>query len=173
MSTVDLSGRWIGHYEHDDVEFPISVELLQTGDRISGFMRDDEPDEEYTVYDPSSAVRNTRKDDEPIDRKLLALIPQAGLQPIHWVSHLPPDSILLGKLTGRTVSFVKTYQGISFQGYRIGDKYFGEESPGRSVDYEGQVSLDGLRIQGNWWIESNPAIGTPRVEGRFSLRREK
>lgn len=172
LGTGNLTANWIGHYEHDHMEFPITAELLQTGDRISGFMRDVEPDEEYILYDPASAIRNPREVKDQIDANLLALIPQAGSQPIHWVSHLPPDSILLGKQSGRTLSFIKTYQGISFQGYRIGDQYyFVEEIPGHSVEYEGQISLDGQRIQGKWWIESNLASGAPCIEGKFILLR--
>jgi hypothetical protein len=110
--------------------------------------------------------------DELIDAKLRSLLPDAGREPIRWVSHVPADSVLEGRCDGEVVSFTKTYMGSSFSGYRVGDKMVGAEAEGHEVFYQGQLSPDGSVIEGRWWIDSDSDRGTRRAQGLFVLRRE-
>ena len=79
---------------------------------------------------------------------------------------------LAGYCEGRVVSFAKKYIGISFTGYKVGDKIVGAEMEGHTVQYKGTLSSDRLEIAGRWWIEPDPTRGTLRNEGLFMLRRE-
>jgi hypothetical protein len=87
------------------------------------------------------------------------------------VSHLPPGSTLEGTVSGRRVSFVKSYQGVSFGGYKVGDRLVGHRIESHHVEYTGTVSYDGRNVEGRWSIDANPAIGAHRTEGSFELHR--
>jgi hypothetical protein len=110
--------------------------------------------------------------DEQIDANLRTMIPDAPAGSIRYVTHLPPESHLQGRCDERDVSFVKTYTGTSFSGYKVGDKIVGEQRDGHAVHYEGKLSSDGLEIEGRWWIDADPELGTRRTEGLFLLRRQ-
>jgi hypothetical protein len=97
--------------------------------------------------------------------------PDAPAGPIRYVSRLPAESALEGRRQGQVVSFLKTYQGTSFDGYKVGDQFLGAEKAGHSVHYEGRLSPDGRTIEGRWWIEADQEEGTGRAEGYFTLRR--
>src|SRR5262249_39726206 len=110
--------------------------------------------------------------DEQIDANLRALIPDAPATAIRSLSHLPPDSQIAGRCEGRVVSFVKSYKGSSFSGFKVGDKSVGIEAEGHAVQYQGKLSTDGLQVEGRWWIDGDPKRRTSRTEGFFILRRE-
>jgi hypothetical protein len=79
--------------------------------------------------------------------------------------------MLAGRRLGQTVSFLKTYQGTSFSGFKIGERTMGTERASHAVHYEGQLSADGCVIDGRWWIDADPRLGIPMVQGLFILRR--
>jgi hypothetical protein len=171
MSSTSLTGRWIGHYLQQDKEYPITADFLEAGERLSGFMYDGQPDREYSVWQAATEAGLPPGADEQIEAKLREMVPDAPAGPIRFVSHLPPNSTLQGRRTGQTVYFLKTYQGTSFGGYRVGEHLVGIQEADHAVHYEGQLSPDGLVIEGRWWIAADPVKETPHTEGLFQLRR--
>jgi hypothetical protein len=170
MSSPDLTGRWIGHYLQQGREYPITADFRETSERLCGFMYDGQPDREYSVFQATADAGLPPGADEQIEAKIREMVGDEAPGPIRYVSHLPPNSTLQGRRTGQTVSFLKSYQGTSFGGYRVGDHLVGVRKAGHEVHYEGRLSSDGLVIEGQWWIDADPAAGTPRTEGLFHLR---
>jgi hypothetical protein len=171
MSSTNLTGRWVGQFFQQGRENPITADFAQVGENLSGTMRDGRPDRECTVFEAISEAGLWPGADEQIEAGLREMVPDSPSGPIRYVSHLPPEAILEGQCIGRTVRFLKTYQGTSFGGYRVGDTLVGIKRDGHVVHYEGQLSTDGLEIEGRWWIDADPAFGTRRTEGGFCLRR--
>jgi hypothetical protein len=170
MSSPDLTGRWVGHYGQQGRDYPITADFAQAGEHLSGSMRDGRPDRECTVFEATSEAGLPPGADEQIEARLREMVPDCPSGPIRYVSHLPPESVLEGQCTGRTVRFLKTYQGTSFGGYRVGDKLVGVQRANHGVHYKGRLSADGRVIEGRWWIEADPASRTRRTEGEFCLR---
>ena len=110
--------------------------------------------------------------DEQIISRLREQFPDEGGAPISASMTLPPESVLEGTVEGRTVSFVKTYQGDAFSGFQIGSRRVGLSFSGHGVHYRGELSADGQTIEGQWWLEPDPDKGvTRRAEGTFLLRK--
>jgi hypothetical protein len=171
-STENLTGRWIGHYEQRGKEYPVSADLVQDGVNLAGSMRDGQPDRDCSLFEATAEAGLPPGADERIDANLRALIPDAPATAIRSLSHLPPDSELVGRCEGRVVSFVKSYVGTTFSGFKVGDKIVGMEAEGHAVSYQGKWSSDREEIEGRWWIDADPKRGTLRSEGFFKLRRE-
>ena len=171
-SPEKLTGRWIGHYEQRGNEYAVSAVLLQEGENLTGVMRDGQPDRDRSLFEAAVEAGLPPGADEQIDANLRALFPDTPSTPIRSLSQLPPESELAGSFDGRVVSLVKKYVGISFTGYKVGDKIVGREMEGHTVQYKGKLSSDGLEIEGRWWIESDPIHETLRTEGLFVLHRE-
>jgi hypothetical protein len=167
----ELTGRWAGHYWQGGQTYPISAEFVQTGQRLSGSMRDGQPDRECSTFEAASQAGLPPGADEQIEARLRELVPDAPAGPIRFVSRLPAASALEGRRSGRRVSFVKTYQGTSFGGYNVGGRLVGTYLDGHAVHYEGDLSADGRVLDGRWWIDADPGHGTPRTEGLFQLER--
>jgi hypothetical protein len=173
MLSLSLTGRWGGHYVQRGAEYPITADLLETGGRLSGFMYDGQPDREYSLLEAASEAGLPPGADEQLEAKLREMVADAPARPIRYVSHLPPNSTLQGKREGLTVSFLKTYQGTSYGGFQIGNQLLGIRKAGHEVHYEGELSADGLVMEGRWWIAADPGAGTPQTEGLFHLRRSE
>jgi len=173
MASTHLTGRWVGHYLQQGQEYPITADFREAGESLSGFMYDGQPDRESSVFQATAEAGLPPGADEQIEAKLREMVPDVAPGPIRYVSHLPPNSILRGRRTGQTVRFLKTYQGTSFGGYRVGDHLLGYREADHEVHYEGQLSSDGLVIEGRWWIDADPTAGAPLTEGRFHLRRSE
>jgi hypothetical protein len=173
MSSSSLTGRWIGHYLQLGKEYPIAADLLETEGRLSGFMYDGQPDRDYSISQVAAEAGLPPGEDEVIEAKLRAIDPAAPPGTIRYVSRLPPNSVVRGRRTGQGVYFLKTYQGTSFGGYQVGNQLFGVRKADHEVHYEGQLSPDGLGIEGRWWINADPVHATPRTEGLFRLRRSE
>ena len=171
MSSMNLSDRWIGYYLQRGEECPIAADFFEAEERLSGFMYDGQPDRDYSIGEATAEAGLPPGEDEQIEAKLREMVPDAPASPIRYVSHLPPNSSLQGRRTGQTVYFLKTYQGTSFGGYQIGNQLLGIQKASHKVHYEGQLSPDGLVIEGRWWIDSDPVSATPQTEGLFHLRR--
>jgi hypothetical protein len=171
-STENLTGRWLGHYDQRGKEYPVSADLVQDGVKLAGSMRDGQPDRDCSLFEATVEAGLPPGADEQIDANLRALIPDAPATAIRSLSHLPPDSQLTGRCEGRVVSFVKSYVGTTFSGFKVGDKIVGMEAEGHSVQYQGKLSSDGQQIEGRWWIDADAKLGTLRTEGFFTLRRE-
>jgi hypothetical protein len=169
-SSLELTGRWVGHYVQRGQEYPITADLVQIGERLSGSMLDGHPVRECSTFEAACDAGLPPGTDEQIEARLREMVPDAPAAPIRFVSHLPTVSVLEGQLRERTVSFLKTYQGTSYGGYKIGDKLVGVQMDGHAVHYEGQLSSDGRVIEGRWWIDANPKYGASWTEGLFALR---
>jgi hypothetical protein len=172
MATLDFSGKWVGHYRQHDQSRPIMAQMIQSGSDLTGSMRDLETDWERSVFDVAAEAGLPPGADEQIIARLREIVPDSPAGPIRYVTHLPPDSVLEGKVRGSRVYWLKRYQGAHFVGYRVGDQVLKTETVDHAVHYEGLATPDGGRIEGIWWIDANPALGTSRNEGSFVLRRE-
>jgi len=172
-SFANLTGRWTGSYMQAGQERPISADLVQEGATLRGSMRDGEPDRECSLFEGAVQAGLPPGADELIDAKIRSMFPDAGSEPIRWVSHLPEESRVEGRCDGDVVSFTKTYMGSSFSGYKVGDKMVGTEAEGHAVHYQGQLSRDGSLIEGRWWIDADSDLGSRRTQGLFALRRDK
>jgi hypothetical protein len=171
-SRENLTGSWIGHYEQRGKEYPVSADLVHDGVNLTGSMRDGQPDRDCSLFEATVEAGLPPGADEQIDANLRALIPDAPATAIRSLSHLPPDSQIVGRCEGGVVSFVKSYKGSSFSGFKVGDKIVGMEADGHAVQYKGKLSPDGLEVEGRWWIDGDPKRRTSRAEGFFILRRE-
>jgi hypothetical protein len=153
LSPLNLTGRWIGRYLQHGQEHPITAHFVQAGESLSGSMRDGHPEGEYALFQFAAEAGLAPGADEQIEANLRKQFANAPTAPIRYVTHLPPESVLESRRKGQTVSFLKSYQGTSFSGYKMGERLLGIEKAGHTVHYEGQLSADGLVIEGRWWID--------------------
>jgi hypothetical protein len=167
-----LTGRWVGHYVQRGQRHPIEAELIHNGERLSGTMRDLETDFEMSVFELAAESGLPPGADEAIIAWLRRNCPGNANRPIRAAMSVPSGSSLEGTLRGRMVQFVKTYQGDSFCGYQVGEERVGRSVAGHTVQYRGELSEDGTRIEGAWWIDANPQEGVRRSEGTFVLKCE-
>ena len=168
---TNLGGRWVGDYYQHDHPHPISLELNQVGDELTGSMRDGDTDQESTLFQVSAEAGLPPGADERIAAKLTEMFPDTPADSIRYVTHLPAESLVNGWVQGSTVYFLKTYEGAHFGGYKVGDRIVGHVTESHSVHYKGKLSPDGTEIEGRWWIESESGHGTARNEGSFILHR--
>jgi hypothetical protein len=173
MSSTNLTGRWIGHYLQRGEQYPITADFLEEGEHLCGFMYDGKPDRDCSVFEAAAEDGMPPGMDEQIEAKLREMVPDAPAGPIRYVSHLPTNSILQGRRSGQTVSFLKGYEGTSFAGYQVGSHLVGIQKADHEVHYEGQLSSDGLVMEGRWWIDADPMHATPLTEGQFHLQRSQ
>jgi hypothetical protein len=166
-NNINLSGTWVGEYRQYDRPCAITAELRQSGEGLTGTMRDGEPDKEMPISEVTSG-----SEDEQIVARLREMFPDSPIAPIRYVSHLPPESILEGWVRGSGVYLLKSYRGVSFGGFRVGDQIVGQEIPEHSVHYSGRIGPGGDEIEGRWWIDPSPESGGRRTEGSFRLRRQ-
>jgi hypothetical protein len=172
MANRDLTGVWDGHYWQHDKPSAIVAEFSQSADTVAGRMRDLRTDGEYSVFEVAAQAGLQPGADEQIVEALRRMVPDAATGPIRYVTHLPEESTLEGRVNGDRVYFLKRYRGYSFSGYKVGDRLVGSENAAHVVHYEGQVAFDGETIEGTWSIEADPRLGTGRTTGRFRLRRQ-
>ena len=69
-SPSNLTGRWIGHYREMGQEHPITAELVETGKRLSGSMRDGHPNSEHSVFEAALGAGLPPGADEQIEAQL-------------------------------------------------------------------------------------------------------
>jgi hypothetical protein len=171
MSTsMSLSGTWVGEYFQHGRPHVITADLHQSGDELSGSMRDGEPDKEMSVTEVTSDDPGL---DERITARLRAMFPDAPAEPIRYISHLPTESSLEGWVKGTGVYFLKSYRGASFGGFKVGDRVIGHRVDDHVVHYSGRVGAGGDEIEGRWWIGPTTESGGQRTEGSFRLRRQR
>src|SRR5262249_42677146 len=150
----------------------IVAELSQDGDDLTGSMRDLQTEFELSVFEMAVEGGLPPGADEQIVSLLRKRFPDQAAAPIRVAMTLPAESVLERTVGGRTVYFLKVYQGEAFSGYRIGTRREGRTLENHSVHYRGQLSADGQFIEGTWWIDADPRHRTPRAEGTFRLQRE-
>ena len=164
---INLSGTWVGEYRQYDRPHAITADLHHSGEVLTGSMRDGEPDQEMSVSEVTSG-----SEDEQIVAKLREMFPDSPIAPIRYVSHLPPESTLEGWVRGSGIYLLKSYRGVSFGGFLVGDRIVGQENQDHSVHYSGRVGPGGDEIEGRWWIDPTPESGGRRTEGSFRLLRQ-
>ena len=71
---INLTGTWVGEYRQHDRPHPITAELRQSGEGLTGTMRDGEPDKDMPISEVTSG-----SEDEQIVAKLLAIFPDAPM----------------------------------------------------------------------------------------------
>jgi hypothetical protein len=167
----DLTGQWDGSYYQHDRPHPISAELVQVGEHLTGSMRDGETDTTSSVFDLAFEAGLPPGADEQIVARLREAFPDAPATPIRYLTHLPPESALEGRVRGTSLYFLKTYQGTHYGGFAVGDRLVGHRTESHSVHYGGKLIPDGSEIEGRWWIDPPPGSGERRIEGSFTLRR--
>jgi hypothetical protein len=168
---ASLTGVWVGSYFQHGRPHPIEAELEQQGERLSGAMRDGETDQTSSVFDIAFEAGLPPGADEQIVAQLREMFPDAPADPIDYVAHLPPESVLEGQVRGQEVTFLKTYRGIHYGGYRVGEVVVGHHVEDHQVHYRGKLGPRGDEIEGKWWIDPRPEPGSRRAEGSFILRR--
>lgn len=169
---MNLTGLWDGNYYQHGRPQPIVADLVQAGERLTGSMSDGATDKDYSVTEWANHAGLPPGGDEQIVDRLRRMFPDAPATEVRYVTHLPPDSTLEGWVKGIEVYFLKFYEGTHYGGYQIGDKLVGFENDAHVVHYGGRVSADGQEIEGKWWIDPNPEVGSTRTEGSFTLRRQ-
>lgn len=168
--THDVSGNWSGVYYQHGTPHPIEAELEQTANRVAGTMRDGHTERELSIFDLASESGLPPGADEQIVARLHEMFPDRPEAPIRYISRLPSHSRLTGEVKDNVISFIKTYEGEHLGGFRMGDTILGFEKTQHEVHYQGRIDLDGLTIEGNWWIEADES--RKRVgEGSFALSR--
>ena len=168
---IDLTGRWQGSYSQYGRPHPITAELLQAGDALSGTMHDGETVTEKSLFELALEAGLPPGADEQIEQSLREMFPDARSARVRSKSELPALSTLDGHVRGQIVSFVKQYQGESFHGYQVGDRLVGETKEGHAVHYRGEISDNEMSIAGRWWIDQETPRGVVRIEGEFELSR--
>lgn len=166
-----LSGRWVGDYYQHNRPHPISLELIQEGERLTGSMIDGETDRESSVFEATAEAGLPPGSDEQIVAFVKEMFPDAPADSIRYVSHLPPESSIEGWVRGSTVYLLKTYEGAHIGGYKVGEQILGHLVEKHCVHYRGKLTLGGSKIEGRWWIEAETGQGTARNEGSFELSR--
>jgi hypothetical protein len=169
--TDDIDGVWTGAYTHARTRCGVTVRFALSGGELRGSMTDAVSLHEHTLADLRAHHGLTDEQAEAIVAALREHVPEAEAWEVVSVSRLPPAAELTGYVHGSVVRFRKQYQGLSWTGWRVGAYLVGAERPGHAVEYEGEVSDDGGRIAGRWWIPANPALGFQDAEGTFELRR--
>jgi hypothetical protein len=169
---ANLTGAWVGSYFLHDRAHPIRAELVQEGERLTGSMKDGETDRSASLFEVAAESGMAPGEDEQITERLRAILPDAPTEPIQYVWHLPQHSVLAGWVRGATVYFVKTYRGIHYGGYQIGNVIVGHQTEDHAVQYRGKLSPGRDEIEGTWWIdESGEPVGR-RSGGSFVLQRQ-
>ena len=153
----DLAGHWAGHYLQEGQSHPIAMEVIQDGERIRGTMRDRDT---LAISDGSS------------DRELVEVLDEIfqspGGDPIEVLSNLPALSTLEGHIDGKTVYFLKRYQGSHSFHIWQGDNELQVDLGEHRVHYRGTTDDCCAKIRGEWWIEDE---GEEEDCGTFELNR--
>ena len=169
MSSSSITGCWVGHYEWHGRSHPITANFLESGQHITGTMRDDAPECEYTLFEIAADLSSEVK--EQIEQCFRDLVPHATAGSIHYLTRLPSDSSIQGRRDGQVVSFAKKYAGEFFGGYKAGGEIIGTQINNHTVYYEGSLTYDDLELKGRWFIEARSEYGAQATEGSFLLRR--
>jgi hypothetical protein len=168
-----LTGRWVGHYVQRGQQRGIAAEFRQSGSLLTGTMRDVQTEFEMSLFEMAAEAGWPPGADEQLGTAMRDQFPESTGESIRWAYSLPADSEIEGQVRDGTVSFLKSYRGESFHGFRVGERRVGETTPGHGVNYQGRLSVDGNTLEGTWWIEAKSEQGTRRTEGMFLLRREQ
>lgn len=165
-----LTGRWKGHYVQNGAKFGITVSWTQNGTGISGEMNDLQTEREQPLSDVVAQSNLPPGADEQIAERIYELLPDQPRTRIQFRSVLPESSSVEGTIQGKSIKFRKTYQGQTKQEYKVGDEKVHSFEDGHAVEYQGQLSVDGDRINGEWIIYQ-PGLPGGLMKDKFQLDR--
>ena len=168
----NLTGHWTGAYVQHEQSRPISARIEQEGLVVIGTMSDQVTDFESSVSEIAMREALPPGADEEIVEQIRKLCPEAPLEPVKVMFHLPEDSDLEGEVNGQEVSLLKRYRGQHFAGYRVGHIRIGALGEGQQVAYRGRLNLEMTEIRGSWEVLGDDLSPFHRAHGDFVLRRE-
>ena len=150
LGPIDLTGRWVGFYRyrrHELGTFPITAEVRQEGDRITGEMYDQITDREELL---DTLVEADRDDLSPGRRlRLEASIRRFGEGAVVVNSRLPESSDIEGKVADGVVEFTKSYRGALEVEWSVGGRQIGSgRRRGHKVRYSGRLDREAWCIAG-------------------------
>src|SRR5437870_1368639 len=96
----DLTGTWFGEYRQHNRPHAIAALLRQSGEVLTGTMRDIEPDQEMSVTEATSDSGDAPGTDERIVARVREMFPDEPAASVRYISHLPPTSTLDGWVRG-------------------------------------------------------------------------
>ncbi|MDB5350127.1 MAG: hypothetical protein JWN86_1374 [Planctomycetota bacterium] len=177
LGPIDLTGRWVGFYRyrlHELGTFPITAEVRQECDRITGEMYDQITSREELL---DTLIEANRDDLSPGRRlRLEASIRRFGVGEVIVNSRLPETSDIEGKVADGLVEFTKAYRGASEVEWSVGGKQIGSETRrGHKVHYSGRLDREVGCIAGEWVIRRRGLFGRflpPEARGGFELYRK-
>jgi hypothetical protein len=174
LESVEITGRWVGFYRYASEQmgaFPITAEIRQEGDRITGEMYDQITRQSNFL---EVILKHRREEFSPSTcLQIEYLIRQFGDEDIVVNSQLPDTSDLDGKVTGDRVDFTKSYRGSEEQSWTVGGEVIGaSERPRHTVRYSGHIDREKGCIVGGWAIRRQGFLGRflpPLGRGTFDL----
>jgi hypothetical protein len=172
-----MTGRWVGFYRHRAEQlgaFPITAEIRQTGDRLTGEMYDQITDRSELL---DSIIEVHREAMSPCYRlRVERMIQQFGDGVVVVDSRLPETSDIDGKLNGGRVTFTKSYRGAMEVRWRAGGKELGSVTRNdHKVEYAGLLDREKGFVLGEWIIRRRGWLGRflpPEGRGSFELYRK-
>jgi hypothetical protein len=174
LDAVNLTGRWVGFYRYRSAElgmFPITAQIRQEGNRISGEMYDQITERSESLLHQLDLMGD---DISPGRRaRLQRIMEQLGTGEIVVNSRLPDTSDLDGTLAGGLLRFTKSYRGSHTYNWSVGGRIVGAgERPQHKVYYSGRYDEEGRSIAGEWRIRKRGLLGRflpPSARGAFEL----
>lgn len=149
-----MTGTWRGHYEQDGLH-PIEMQVEQRGAIFTGWMRDRDTLTLGTapVYD--------------IDPQKEAWV---EVDQCDFAAMLPELSVIEGTIDGRSVTFLKKYQGTATSSFwQRGHAIEHKTNDAHQVVYAGALDETQQTLRGHWRIGA--PHGLPATTGAFELRR--
>lgn len=174
LDAVNMTGRWVGFYRYRSEElgfFPITAEIRQEGNRITGEMYDQITE----LSDRLDRKLELMGDDIPpaLRARLQRNMAQLGTGEIVMNSRLPDTSDIEGMIDGGLVRFTKSYRGSHTYNWSVGGRIIGAgERPHHRVYYSGRFDGEGRSIAGEWLIRMTGLLGRflpPSARGGFEL----
>lgn len=176
LGPIDVTGRWVGFYRyrlHELGTFPITAEIRQVGERITGEMYDQITDRSELL----DTLVEANRDDLPPGKRLQleASIRRFGEGAVLVNSHLPETSDIEGKVADGLVEFTKAYRGAVEVEWSVGGRRVGSGArKGHRVHYAGRLDGEGC-FAGEWTIRRRGLLGRflpPEARGGFELYRK-
>lgn len=174
LGSVAMTGRWVGFYRHRSEylgAFPITAEIRQDGNRITGEMYDQITDRSNFLEE---LLEFRREDISPLSQlKMEEMIRQHGTGTVVVSSRLPDTSDIDGKISGDLVEFTKVYRGsMGFNWSVSGKEIASVERKRHKVHYSGHIDREKGFIAGEWTIRRPGLLSRflpPTARGTFEL----
>lgn len=177
LGMIDMTGRWVGFYRQRWEQlgtFPITAEIRQEGNRVTGEMYDQITDRSELL----DTLVEAHRADIPLGKRLRleAIIRRFGSGSIVVDSRLPETSDIEGTVGGDLVTFTKSYRGAvefhwSVEGKEVGTVAREEHK----VHYSGRLDREHMCLTGEWVIRRRGWLGRflpPEGRGTFELYRK-